>query len=266
MNIKNIKYNNLTDNQKTDLLDSYYTVQKKSFAEIANLFGTYANKIRRDAIKLKIPIRNKSEAQKNALSNGTISHPTKGRKRTQDEKNKIGMGVYSSWESLDDQTREKRRKKSKELWNKLSEDQKENMFNSAHKAIRESSKTGSKLEKFIFKELLSGGYKVDFHKEQILSNTKLQIDLFLPSVNTAIEVDGPSHYEAVWGDDALSKNQKYDSKKTSLILGKGMNLIRIKQNGDFSVTRAKIVSDKLLELLTQITKNSLDKKLFHIED
>lgn len=265
MNIKNTKYNNLTEIEKINLLNNLYINHEQSFAEIAAQYNTYANKIRRDAIKFNIPIRDKSEAQKNALKNNKVVHPTKGRQRTQNEKDKIGLGVYSSWESMDQKTKEKRKKKSKELWNNLSDDQKQLMFDSAHRAIRQSSKYGSKLEKFILTELLAIGYKVDFHKEQILSNTKLQIDLFLPSLNTAIEIDGPSHYEAVWGDDALAKNKKYDSKKTSLILGKGMRLIRIKQTGDFSTTRAKLVLDKLQETLLLI-QNNIQQKLFNIED
>ena len=89
------------------------------------------------------------------------------------------------------------------------------------------------LTRFILDSLLQDGYKVDFHKEQSLLNTKLQIDLFLPSMNTAIEIDGPSHFLPVWGEDALAKNISYDQKKQGLILGKGLALIRIKQTKDF---------------------------------
>jgi very-short-patch-repair endonuclease len=117
----------------------------------------------------------------------------------------------------------------------------------ANEAVRATSKTGSKLEKYLLQKLLADGYKVDFHKEQTLLNTKLQIDLFLPTHNIAIEVDGPSHFEPVWGDDSLNRNKKYDAKKEGLITGKGWGLIRIKQTKDFSKSRADVIYTRLIE-------------------
>jgi hypothetical protein len=75
-------YNKLSDEQKKKLIQKSYIEEKKSFAQIAENVGTYANKIRRDATKFNIDIRDKSEAQKNALKNGNIEHPTKGKKRS----------------------------------------------------------------------------------------------------------------------------------------------------------------------------------------
>ena len=74
-------------------------------------------------------------------------------------------------------------------------------------------------------------------------------------MNVAIEIDGPSHFKEVWGEDALEKNIKYDNKKTGLILGKGLVLVRIKQEMDFSKSRADLVYAKLLENLKSIQNN-----------
>ena len=245
-------YVKLTDDEKTKIINQLYTKDKKSFQQIAEQLGTYANKVRRDAIKLKIKIRNKSEAQKNALETGNHKHPTKGSERDEITKNKIGLSVMNSWESLSMKELNNRRHKAKEQWNNLSDDQKELMISNANKAVRESSKTGSKLEKFILNALLADGYHVDFHKEQMLSNTKLQIDIFIPSLSVAIEIDGPSHFLPVWGEDALNRNIKYDNKKTGLILGKGSVLIRIKQTRDFSKARASLIYEALAKELKKI--------------
>jgi len=141
------------------------------------------------------------------------------------------------------------------------------MLKQANAAVREAGKTGSKLEKFILKQLLSSGYSVEFHKEQSILNTKLQIDLFVPKINTAIEVDGPSHFEPVWGDDTLKRNKKYDNKKTGLIIGKGLFLIRIKQMKDFSYARGLIVFDQLIQILKDIENNKLtNNKVLYIGD
>lgn len=262
------KYSDMTDNEKKTIINNYYNQQNKSFQQIADDLQTYANKIRRDAIKFKIPIRDKSEAQKNALNTGSHKHPTKGTVRSEDTKQKIGKGLIDSWENLTTQELEDRKQKSRDQWNSLSRDQQQNMIGSAIKAVRASSKHGSKLEKYLLSALINNGYRVDFHKEQILSNTKLQIDIFIPSLNLAIEVDGPSHFEPVWGEDALNKNIKYDNKKTGLLLGKGAVLIRIKQIRDYSPTRAKIIWDNLKNVIKQIENKfpDIDNRLIIIED
>lgn len=261
-------YNKLTDSEKKRIIHQMYVQNNKSFQQIASDLGTYANKIRRDAIKLDIPIRNKSEAQKNAIETGTHKHPTKGRSRSEATKNKIGQGVLKSWDDMTDIQIAQRKKKAKEQWENLSLDQKNNMINKANQAVRETSKKGSKLEKFILNSLIRDGYKVDFHKEQILSNTKLQIDMFLPLLNIAIEIDGPSHFLPVWGEDALQKNISYDNKKTGLILGRGCVLIRIKQLHDFSRTRASLLYDKLIVAIQNIEKNfpTIDNRTIEIGD
>lgn len=247
-----IDYNNLTDTEKRNLLKKEYETLNNSFACIAKKYNTYPNKIRRDAKKLEIRIKDKSEAQQNALLKGTIQHPTKGKKRTDNEKNKIGLGVMQNWGDLDDKQLASRKKKARENWNNLSDDQKDNMLYLANNAVRKASRYGSKLEKFLLEFLIKDGYKTQFHKEQSLSNTKLQIDLFLPELNIAIEVDGPSHHEPVWGEDSLNRIIKYDQKKTGLILGKGLVLIRIKQTKDFAPARARVIYLELKSIIDKI--------------
>lgn len=250
-----MKYDNLNDNEKRSLIEKHYGEEQLSFAEIATMYNTYSNKVRRDATKLGIKIRTKSEAQKIALTSGRHKHPTKGEKRSDEVKQKIGRGIMESWENLTEQELNARKAKAKENWDKLSDDEKENLVHKANLAVRKSSDEGTKLEKFLLAKLLTYGYKVDFHKEQFLSNTKLQIDLFLPTMNVAIEIDGPSHFAPIWGEDALTKNKKYDNKKNGLILGRGSVLIRIKQAKDYSPSRAEIIASQLLNELQKIQNN-----------
>lgn len=262
------KYNELSDSEKKTLLKKLYIDQKLSFADIAKQQGTYANKVLRDAKKLELPIRDKSSAQKNALKTGKHKHPTMGQERDQSIKDKIGMGVMKSWETLSSSELIERKKKAKLAWEDLDDNVKDNILQKANQAVRVASKQGSKLENFLLSALIGDGFRVDFHKEQLLANTKLQIDLFLPTINTAIEVDGPSHFEPVWGQDSLNKNITYDQKKQGLILGKGLVLIRIKQTKDFSKTRAKVLYLKLLAQIKQISTSfpPPDQRIITIED
>jgi len=175
--------------------------------------------------------------------------------------------VLKSWEALDDNELQKRQNKARENWEKLSDNEKQNILREANHAVRKASKTGSKLENFLFEQLLKNGFSVDFHKEQSILNTKLQIDIFIPKHNIAIEVDGPSHFEPVWGYEALKRNRKYDNKKTGLILGKGLYLIRIKQSKDFSKSRGLLILDELLMHIRDIIDNKkLSNKVINIGD
>lgn len=260
-----MNYKTLSDQKKKEYILKHYESLGKSFQEIASETNTYANKVRRDAIRFKIKVRDKSEAQKNALSSGKIKHPTKGQSRPDHIKQKIGSGVLKSWESISDEALKNRKLKAKHNWENKSEEEKQHMLREANLAVREASKKGSKLENFLLNRLLHNGYSVDFHKEQSILNTKLQIDLFLPKENIAIEIDGPSHFEPVWGSDALKRNKKYDDKKTGLILGKGLYLIRIKQAKDFSKTRAELMAQELMDTIKNI-KNNTQHKVIKIGD
>lgn len=250
-------YSTLSQQQKNDLITDLYIDKNKSFAEIASSFNTYPNKILRDAKNFGIPIRNKSDAQKVALKTGKHKHPTKGKKRSDKVKDKIGKGVMDAWENLDEKTLKQRQKKAKRNWEKLSDDQKQYMQKKATDAVREASKVGSKLEHYLLNKLLEDGHIVNFHKEHSLVTTKLQIDLFLPNLNIAIEVDGPSHFSPVWGDDVLKRNISYDRKKEGLIIGKGWHLIRIKQNKDFSKSRSNVLYSKLSDTIDKLKNSSL---------
>jgi len=260
-----MKYESLSDKQKKEMLQEQYEKRFKSFADISKEYNTYSNKLRRDAIKFNIKIRTKSEAQANALKTGKSKHPTKGKERRSEVKEKIGMSVLKSWENLDENSLRKRKEDSKIRWEKMDNLKKEEILKQANAAVRLSSKNGSKLEKYILKELLSIGLRVEFHKEQTLSNTKLQLDLFLPEIGVVIEVDGPSHFEPVWGDEALKKNKKYDNKKNGLIIGKGLFLIRVQQKKDFSPSRAKLICENIKKAIANI-ENIKDKTTITIGD
>ena len=245
-------YSQLNDAEKIHIIQTEYVNNSKSFGDIASEYSTYANKIRRDAIKFNVPIRDKSTAQKNALQTGKHKHPTKGTKRDEATKDKIGLSVMNSWENMSESELKRRSELAKLNWEKLPDHIKQNRLHEANLAVRESSRSGSKLEKYLLKALMENGHKVEFHKEQVLSNTKLQIDLYVVDLNIAIEVDGPSHFEPVWGEEVLKRNQKYDNTKTGLIIGKNMKLIRIKQEKDFSKSRASVIFERLMRAMDDV--------------
>lgn len=233
-----------------------YVRDNKSTYEIAQALNTYPNKIRRILIKGGIELKNKSEAQKNAIKCGSAKHPTSGKKRSLDEKIKISSGLKKYWENMDEASYKEKIEQAKKRWKEMPETEKTKMLEAALKSIQVAGKEGSKLEKFLYEEISKEGYRVDFHKKYLIQNENLEIDMSIPSIKTIIEIDGPSHFFPIWGDEKLQKQIKADFHKTGLILSKGFVIIRIKHVSD-SVCLAdkeKLRLD-ILKTLSIIKKN-----------
>ena len=239
---------------------SLYVDQDKSTYEIANLFDTYPNAIRRILIKNGVVLKNKSEAQRNAMERGVAPHPTHGKKRTYDEKLKISSSLQKYWHEMSPELYDQKISQAKERWKNLSESDKAKMMDAAIKAIQIAGKEGSKLEKFLQKELSIAGHTVQFHKKDLLVNQNLEIDMYLPDFKTIIEIDGPSHFLPIWGEDKLQKQIKADFDKTGLILNKGFVIIRVKNLSDSGclAVKEKLRID-ILSLLDRI-KQSFPKQ------
>ena len=261
------------DNFFTDLetvrlayYEKHYYEDKKSWKEIAELLGTYPNRVRRDATKLGIESRTKSDAQKIALSEGKAEHPTAGKKQSEETKMKISESQGKVWDNLSEKEREHRSKIGTESWNKKTNEEKDEFFKRSSQAIQEASRNGSKMEIFLFDRLIELGYRVDKHKEQALQNERFHIDLYIPSCRTAIEVDGPMHFEPVFGEEKLKKRMAADSQKNGLILSSGMVLIRVKLNKRESQRYLRDTLDSIVNLLEKINSKfpKEDERYFEI--
>ena len=258
-------YEKYNDAKKKKFLMREYVDNQKSFSAIAKQVGTYANKIRRDAKRLGVVSRDRSQAAKIALEFGRSTHPTKNKKMTDEVKNKISESQGKVWDSLSTEDREKRSEIGKQSWENKSEKEKRYIIEKGANAIREAARTGSKLEKFLLYELTKEKFEVQFHKEHLLKNQKLQIDLFIPKLRVAIEIDGPSHFKPVWGEANLERNKRSDRQKTGLILGQGFVLIRIKQDKRISQRYFRGVVGSLVVELEKIKKSFPQENKRYIE-
>ncbi len=245
-----------------------YTVKQRSIHDIAKELGTYPNRIRRLLVKYDIVIRTHSEAQKAAIKSGRHNHPTKGKSHSADTKLKIGSSISAGWRQLDKKEQDRRSALAKKQWDEMDETAREDFRKLAADAVRKAAEEGSKLEKFLMLELRSKGYMVDFHKEHFVSSEYLQVDLFLPELKVAIEIDGPTHFLPIWGDKILNKHMASDSLKTGLLLSSGYVLIRIKNLlKNFSNIKYVSLLTKLVEQLEYIRGNFPDplNRLIEIE-
>lgn len=202
--------------------------KEKSTYEIAEHFNTYANKIRRILKKHGRQLRTKGEAQSMAMKSNRKPHPTAGKKRTEAEKLKISNGLAEHWEGVSDESRKQRSEEARNRWNSLPQEKRDEIRSLALDSIRKAAENGSKLENFLLRKLSDLGYKVDFHVKNLIPNENLEIDLFIPSLKTIIEIDGPSHFYPIWGEEKFQKQIQADMQKSGLILSKGYVIIRLK--------------------------------------
>ena len=241
-----------------------YTVENKTPTEIAEQFNTYPNKIRRFLTKRGYELKSRSESQKIALASGRKQHPTAGKKRTEEEKFKISKTASEKWNKLDNKEKTRRSLISKNRWNNLSSIKKEEMRQSSVEAIRLAGKNGSKIEQFVAKEI-GKLYKLEFHKKDLIVNANLEIDIYLPELKTIIEIDGPSHFLPIWGEEKLNKQIKADLDKNGLILSKGFNIIRIKVLKRTSIARRKELVQDIIRTLNNIEQQIITNCITEIE-
>lgn len=232
-----------------------YKNENKSTYEIAEHFNTYPNKIRRILLKNGEKLKDKSEAQKLVLSQGKVEHPTQGKPRSKKTKLKISQSQGKVWDSLSEEERQRRSLIGKETWNKKTDVEKAEFLQKAGNSIRLAAKHGSKMERFLLEALLKEGFRVEFHKTQWMQNAELEMDLYVPELKTVIEVDGPSHFEPVWGHENLAKNKMSDLQKDGLVLHHGLVMVRVRQNKRLSQRYMRETLDNLLNLLYKIKES-----------
>ena len=206
----------------------YWTLER-SVGDIADELDTYPNKVRRALKKHGIKLRDKGAAQSVALKSGRSSHPTKDKGHSEESKLKISESVAQSWENLSYEELEARRETAREQWANMSEEDRIKLRESAIPGIKKASREGSKLEKYIREELTKNGYVIEYHKKGIVPNSNLEVDIYLPEMGTAIEIDGPSHFLPIWGQEALSKTIKSDNEKNGLLRYHGVIVLRVAQ-------------------------------------
>jgi very-short-patch-repair endonuclease len=223
-----------------------------SLHELAEQYHTYPNKILRLLKKAGIPIRKKSEALKNAVSRGRKVHPTAGKKRTDEERLKISQGMDDFYDKMTPEQYNNLIQRAKKNWKRMPKDTIAIMQKRSADANRKAAKEGSSVEKYMKYILEENHYIVEFHKKNLL-HTDLEVDIFLPKESVAIEIDGPTHFKPIFGDEQLKKQIKFDTEKNGILLSVGLVLIRVKY------TRSKLtlgvknkIKTAILELLDNI--------------
>jgi len=232
--------------------------------EIAESLNTYSTKILRSLKYLGRLLyedenyfkRNYSDAQKLALEKGRSKHPTEGKTLDKNHKEKIGLSRSRAYHNLSDDEKRKISEISKKNWDALGRAKQEEIRGLALESVRHASKYGSKTERHLNNGLTKSGYSVEFHKTGLVFDSNLEVDLFLPEVKTAIEIDGPGHFLPIWGEEKLTKQQIADTAKQGILINSGYVIIRIRQI-DKSISLTKM--NHLLSLVLKEVESIREK-------
>lgn len=111
------------------------------------------------------------------------------------------------------------------------------LYNNAH---RRHGTRVSKLEVWLHGQLPALYPNIEFHfnrKDAIQS----ELDIFMPALRLAVELNGIFHYEAIYGPEKLETIQNNDKRKFQACLERGIELclIDVSQMKNFKVARAQ---------------------------
>jgi hypothetical protein len=124
-------------------------------------------------------------------------------------------------------------------------------YNNTHKT---TGTRRSKLEKYLEVELPNLYPTLDFHfnrKDAINS----ELDVYIPSLKLAFELNGIFHYEPIYGNDKLAQIQNNDTRKFQACVERGIEMCTIDSSG------LKYFKPKSAEKYLRIIVNIIDAKL-----
>lgn len=96
-------------------------------------------------------------------------------------------------------------------------------YNNTHKTI---GIRRSKLEKWLEIKLKEdySSLEIHFNKKEIINS---ELDIYIPSLKLAVELNGIFHYEPIYGTDKLLSTQNNDNRKFQACLEQGIELLII---------------------------------------
>lgn len=114
--------------------------------------------------------------------------------------------------------------------------------------------TRSKLEVWIGEQLTLIYPKLEIHYNQ-KDTIESELDIYIPSLNLAFELNGIFHYEPIYGIDKLKRIQNNDTSKTKVCHDKKIDLCIIDTSAQKYVKPS--TSQKYLDIIINIIKERI---------
>jgi hypothetical protein len=117
----------------------------------------------------------------------------------------------------------------------------------------------SKLEVWLSKKLeeIYPNFKFDFNKTDAIN---AELDIYIPEIKLAFELNGIYHYEPIYGEERLKKTQNNDQRKFQACLEKGISLCSIdtSKQSRFTEKSSVIYLDVVQEVIKKHLENLKD--------
>lgn len=75
----------------------------------------------------------------------------------------------------------------------------------------------------------------------------LELDFYFPTINFAIEVNGPAHFTPIYGDESLIRTQKHDIIKKTMCAKKRIRLLEITDKIDYNDDNSNEIFEKYVK-------------------
>ena len=124
-------------------------------------------------------------------------------------------------------------------------------YNNTHK---KHGTRRSKLEKYLEEELtkLYPNLEIHFNRKDAINS---ELDIYIPSLSLAFELNGIFHYEPIYGKDKLASIQNNDKRKFQACLEKSIELCIIDASSlnNFKPKKAEKYLDIIVNIINQKT-------------
>lgn len=242
-----------------------YTQKLRSTSELGKELKKNPKIIRDVLIKAGVPLRNHSAAQKLVVKR---DGPAIQRPRTVEEKKRISKGLRNFWEDLDPEAAEEIRAglsdRAKEYWSGVTDKEKEAVLAKMKNAARSKAGQGSKAENKIADILKNNGVRIERRSKSYIH--PYEVDIMAVDDRVAIEIDGPTHFKDIYGEDNLRKVQVRDATKNDYILALGISIIRCQdKTNSYSLASCERTAEQILEILKKRKTGKQKATLYFVD-
>lgn len=233
-------------------------VEKLSTYKVAERVGCNQSHIVRMVAKFNkqnpnnpIKKRNKSEAQLNYIKQ-TGKHQREGCEHTDQTRDRISDKMREFYDSEEGEAAKDRiREFRQQEWAEKSGAERQAILNDLQAANRAKMQAGagSNFENFLAEQLADQGFRVEQRTKTWTPGQKFHVDIAMPNEKIIIEVDGPTHWAPIYGEEELHKVEVKDARKDATLNANGWNVLRV-QDVSGSTTRARFM--RVLDTIKQI--------------